>query len=99
MLKLNIVSPKRKNNRYNYTPRYYKGKDTGNVYNFDSKFNKYREATNAIDFGSQWKQARESSRHRGNREINKTVLYIMAVLILIFLWIIDFDLSIFTNPQ
>ena len=42
----------RKNTRYNYTPRYYKGKDTGNVYDFDSKFNKYREATNAIDFAA-----------------------------------------------
>ena len=99
MLKLNIVSAKKKNNRYNYTPRYYKGKDTGNVYNFQNKFNKYREATNAIDFGSQWKDARESSRHRGNREINKTVLVIIAILVLIFLWFIDFDLSIFTNPQ
>ncbi len=99
MLKLNILSAKKKNNRYNYTPRYYKGKDTGKTYHFQNKFNKYREATNAIDFGSQWKEARESSRHRGNREINTTVLVIIAILVLIFLWFIDFDLSIFTNPQ
>ena len=99
MLKLNILSAKKKNNRYNYTPRYYKGKDTGNIYSFEGKFNKYREATNAIDFGSQWKEARESSRNRGNREINKTVLIIIAILVLIFLWFIDFDLSIFSNPQ
>ena len=98
MLKLNILSAKKKNNRYNYTPRYYKGKDTGNVYNFQSKFNKYRQATNAIDFGSQWKQARESSRNSGNREINKTVLLIIALLVLIFLWFIDFYISIFSNP-
>ena len=96
-MKLNFYKA-RKNQRYNYTPRYYKGKDTGNVYSFDSKFNKYKEATNAIDFGSQWAQARNNSRNRGNREINSRVLLIMAVLILIFLWIIDFDLSIFTNP-
>lgn len=88
----------RKNKRYNYTPRYYKGKDTGNIYDFDSKFNKYRETTNAIDFGSQWAEARRMSRNRGNREINKRVLIIILVLLLIFLWIIDFDLSIFTNP-
>lgn len=88
----------RKNKRYNYTPRYYKGKDTGNIYDFDSKFNKYRETTNAIDFGSQWAEARHMSRNRGNREINKRVLIIILVLLLIFLWIIDFDLSIFTNP-
>lgn len=87
----------KKNSRYNYTPRYYKGKDGGNIYAFDSKFNKFKETTNAIDFGSQWADARQSSRHRGNREINKRVIYIIIILVLIFLWIIDFDLSIFSN--
>ena len=98
MLKLNISSAKKKNNRYNYTPRYYRGKDTGNSFDFGSKFKKYRETTNANDFGSQWKEVRESSRHRGNRDINKTVLYIIAILVFAFLWFIDFDLSIFSNP-
>ncbi|WP_432264566.1 hypothetical protein [Autumnicola lenta] len=98
MLKVNFLNSK-KNTRYNYTPRYYKGKETGNIYNFDSKFNKYKEATNAIDFGSQWSEVRKSSRTRGNREINKRVVYIIIVLLFIFLWIIDFDLSIFTNAR
>ena len=89
----------KKNARYNYTPRYYKGKDTGNIYDFDSKFNKYREATNAIDFGAQWSRDRKASRNRGNREINRRVIYVAIVLIFIFLWIIDFDLSIFSNPR
>lgn len=89
----------KKNSRYNYTPRYYKGKDTGNIYAFDSKFNKYKEATNAVDFGAQWADARKSSRTRGNREINKRVLYILLILLFIFLWIIDFDLSIFSNAR
>ncbi|WP_193510767.1 hypothetical protein [Christiangramia fulva] len=89
----------RKNNRYNYTPRYYKGKDTGNIYDFDSKFQKYKDATNAIDFGSQWAEARKMSRTRGNRGINRTVLYIILILVLLCLWILDFDLSIFTIPR
>ena len=38
-----------KNKRYNYTPRYYKGKDSGNIYDFDSKFSKYRETFNKND--------------------------------------------------
>ena len=88
----------RKNTRYNYTPRYYKGKDKGNIYDFESKFQKFRDTTNAIDFGSQWAEARESSRHRGNRSINKRVIYIAIILIFVFLWIIDFDLSIFSRP-
>ena len=96
-MKINFYKT-RKNQRYNYTPRYYKGKDTGNIYSFDSKFHKYRETTNDIDFGSQWAEARKLSRNRGNREINTRVLIIIAILVLIFLWIIDFDLSIFSNP-
>lgn len=87
----------RKNSRYNYTPRYYKGKDAGNLYEFDSKFNKYKNTTNAIDFGSQWADARTSSRNRGNREINYRVVIIILILVLIVLWILDFDLSIFSN--
>jgi hypothetical protein len=95
-LKLNL-GKLRKNSRYNYTPRYYKGKDTGNMYEFDSKFNKYKNATNSIDFGSQWAEARNSSRTRGNREINNRVVIIIIILVLIVLWILDFDLSIFSN--
>ncbi|HSM63714.1 MAG TPA: hypothetical protein VK833_07240 [Gillisia sp.] len=95
-MKISIYKP-RKNTRYNYTPRYYKGKDTGNIYEFDSKFAKYKNTTNSIDFGSQWADVRSASRTRGNREINKRVIIIILILILIFLWIIDFDLSIFSK--
>ena len=86
----------RKNARYNYTPRYYQGKDEGNIYDFDSRFNKFRETHNQIDFGSQWAKAREESRHRGNRSLNKRVIFIALILTLLFLWFIDFDISIFT---
>jgi len=86
----------RRNSRYNYTPRYYKGKDTGNLYAFDSKFAKYKNTTNSNDFGAQWADARSSSRHRGNREINTRVVIIILILILVVLWILDFDLSIFS---
>ncbi|MFO8021840.1 MAG: hypothetical protein R6U65_05180 [Perlabentimonas sp.] len=89
----------RKNTRYNYTPRYYKGKEEGNIYDFDSRFNKFKETPNSIDFGSHWAKAREDSRNRGNRSLNKRVMLIAAILIFLFLWLIDFDLSIFTqNP-
>jgi hypothetical protein len=87
----------RKNSRYNYTPRYYKGKDTGNPYSFDSKFAKFKETHNSVDFGSHWAEARENSRNRSNRGINRTVILIALILTFIFLWIIDFDLSIFSS--
>lgn len=87
----------RKNTRYNYTPRYYDGKKVDNPYEFDSAFNKYKSTHNSIDFGSHWSDARQNSRNRGNRSINKRVILIAIVLALIFLWIIDFDLSIFSH--
>lgn len=86
----------RKNARYNYTPRYYQGKDEGNIYAFDSKFSKFKDINNQIDFGSHWAKAREASRNRGNRSLNKRVILIALILTLLFLWFIDFDLSIFT---
>ncbi len=84
-----------KNRRYNYTPRYYKGKDTGNIYEFGSKFEKYRDTLNSTDFGSHWKEARLASRNRGNRGLSRTLILIIAILTFIVLYILDFDLSIF----
>ena len=45
----------RKNRRYNYTPRYFDGKEVNNVYDFDSKFSKYRETYNRNDFDNNGK--------------------------------------------
>lgn len=86
-----------KNTRYNYSPRYYEGKDVGNIYDFESKFEKYKNTPNSIDFGAHWKEDRKASRHRGNRSINRRVIIIFMILLFIFLWLIDFDLSIFSN--
>lgn len=85
----------KKNRRYNYTPRYYSGKNGGNPYDFDSKFSKYRDTFNQNDFGQQWQEARMRMRNRGNRSISSRLLLIIALLVLIFLYVIDFDLSIF----
>ncbi len=89
---------RRHNKRYNYTPRYYKGKEIDNPYEIDSKFQKYHDQKNAIDFGAQWKEDRDNSRNRGNREINRRLIYIILILVFLFLWLIDFDLSIFAIP-
>lgn len=84
-----------KNRRYNYTPRYYNGKEIGNIYDFDSKFSKYRDTYNANDIGKKWQEARLENRNRNNRSISPLLIFIIALLTLIFLFIIDFDLSIF----
>ena len=85
----------KKNRRYNYTPRYYSGKEGRNLYDFDSKFSKYRETFNQNDFGQQWQHARLKMRTRSNRGISIRLVTIILILIWAFLYVIDFDLSIF----
>jgi|SRR5699024_10710818 len=98
-MKVSLFKFKRRHNRrYNYTPRYYNGKKDEHPFEFDSKFHKYQEMHNAVDFGAHWKEDRINSRNRKNRGVNRRLIYIIAILIFIFLWIIDFDLSIFTLP-
>ena len=87
----------RKNKRYNYTPRFYKGKDSGNIYDFDSKFLKYRNTFNENDFGSSWQDARIKMRSTSNRSVTPTLLIIIFFLVIGFLYIIDFDLTIFNK--
>ena len=86
----------RKNRRYNYTPRYYKGKVEGNIYEFDSKFSKYRDNFNSNDFGQQWKEARIQMRTRKNRSISIRLIIIVLILVFLSLYILEFDLNIFT---
>ena len=96
MFKANLFKLNR-NKRYNYTPRYYQGKTIENLYDFDSKSNKYRETYNENDLAKQWQDARLENRNRSNRSFNPTLLVAIALLTLIFLFIIDFDLSIFST--
>ena len=76
--------------------RYSKSNKT-NLYGFDSAYSKNREQNSVFDKSNAWDEARIRSRNRSNSIFSKTLLYIMAFLILIFLYIIDFDLSIFLN--
>ena len=94
MLKSNLFKL-RKNRRYNYTPRYYKGKEEGNLYEFDSKFSKYRDIYNTNDMGQQWKEARMQMRTRKNKSLSLRLLSIILVLFFLAFYILDFDLSLF----
>lgn len=94
MFKVNLFKLNR-NKRYNYTPRYYQGKEIENPYSFDFKFKKYTDTYNANDLGHKWKEDRLANRNRSNYHFSPLLLIIIAFLSFIFLYIIDFDLSIF----
>ena len=85
----------KKNRRYNYTPRFYNGKEGGNLYDFDSKFSKYRDTYNQNDFGQHWQHARLKMRSSSNKEISIRLVIIILILVLAFLYVIDFEISLF----
>lgn len=96
-IKFTIIKKLKSNNRFNYTPRYYKGKQGVEDAKQTTKFDAYADTYNENDYAGQWQNARVHNRNRNNMAFNKTVLIVMAVLVFIFLYIIDFDLSIFSS--
>ena len=86
-----------RNKRFNYTPRYYKGKEDIDELSYPTKFDAYSEALNKNDFSGHWHENRISSRNRNNSGFNKTIYIIILILVIISLYILDFDLSIFSS--
>lgn len=89
------ILSKRKNKKFSYQPRYYKGE--GNPYELKHKFDDFR-VTVSGNKGLKTKLNNAIDDYKYNADTsgaNRRVLLIIAALILIFLFIIDFDLSIF----
>lgn len=85
----------RKNKKFSYTPRYYKGE--GNPFEIKHKFDEHR-VTSGSNRGlkTKFNNAMNDYKYNPDRHgANRRVLIIVGALILIFLFIIDFDLSIF----
>lgn len=95
-IQFTLIKRLKSNNRFNYTPRYYNGKEENfDESQFSTKMDAYNETFNNNDFAGQWNQIRMDKRSRNNSGVNFTIIAIISVLVLIFLYIIDFDLSIF----
>ena len=88
---------KRTNKKFEYKPRYYNGE--GNPYQIGHKFDEFRTTVGGNKgLKDKFRSAFEESENSENKGFNKTILIIIAILVLLFLYIIDFDLSIFKNP-
>lgn len=84
----------RKKKKYDYTPRYYKGE--GSPYELKHKFDEFRTTVGSNKgLKTKFNNALDDYKNNPDQLANKRVLIIIGVLILIFLFIIDFDLSIF----
>ncbi|GAA4958809.1 riboflavin synthase subunit beta [Algibacter aquimarinus] len=86
----------RKNKKFSYTPRYYDDKGHGNPYEIKHKFDEFR-TTVGSNPGLKGKitNALDELKNNKDKAANRRILIIAAMLILVFLFIIDFDLSIF----
>jgi hypothetical protein len=86
----------KKNKKYSYTPRYYDDKGEGNPYEIKHKFDEFRTTVGSNPgFKTKLNNALNDLKNNKDKEASRRILIIAAVLILVFLFIIDFDLSIF----
>ena len=88
------IFKRKKNKKFRYSPRYSKSNKT-NLYSFDSAYSKHKDLNSVFDKSNLWQQARLNSRNRSNILFSKNIILIIIALCLVFLYIIDFDLSIF----
>lgn len=89
----------KRNNKFDYQPRYFDDEGKGNPFKMEPKFDKYRSTVNAPrGLKGKLGNAMSDMRQEGDRNLRKRMVIILAVLILIVLYIFDFDLSIFL-PQ
>jgi hypothetical protein len=84
---------KKTNKKFEYQPRYYKG--DGSSYKIEHKLDKFRTTTGKNKgLKSKFSDAINDLK-KSDKSTNKTIIYIIIVLLFGFLYIIDFDLSIF----
>lgn len=86
----------RANKRFDYKPRFYNKEGEGSPFEIKHKFDHFRKATaNNKGLKTKFSNAMDDLKGNPNRTANRRVLIIAAILVLIFLFIIDFELSIF----
>ena len=86
----------RKNKKFSYTPRYFDDKGEGSPFEIKHKFDEHRTTIGGNkDLKAKFKNALDDLKNNPDNAVNKRVLIIVGILVLIFLSIIGFDLSIF----
>jgi hypothetical protein len=87
----------RKNKKFGYEPRYYKSTKEGSPFEMEHKFDKYRKTVgNTNGWKTKFENAIQDLREGSDRRGRLTLVVIILGLVLVFLYIIDFDLTIFT---
>ncbi|MEZ4809121.1 MAG: riboflavin synthase subunit beta [Allomuricauda sp.] len=87
----------RKNKTFSYSPRYYRGE--GSPFKIEHKLDKFRSTAHTErGLKNKFSSAMEDLKMEGDRNLKLRFFIIVAILVVLFLFVIDFDLSIFLNP-
>ncbi len=86
----------RKNKKFSYTPRHFDDKGEGNPFEIKHKFDDFRKTVGSNN-GLKTKivNALDDLKSNSDQKANRRILLIICILVLVFLFIIEFDLSIF----
>ncbi len=82
----------RKNKKFNYEPRYYKGGSS--PFEIKHKFDDQRVTVQKTSLKGTFNNAIHDLKN-SDRQSTKTIGFIVLVLVFAFLWFFDFDLTIF----
>jgi hypothetical protein len=82
----------RKNKKFNYEPRYYKGDSS--PFEIKHKFDDQRVTVQKTNLKRTLKNALSDMKST-DRQTSYRIRIIVLILVFIFLWFIDFDLSLF----
>jgi len=86
----------RRNKKFSYVPRHFDDKGEGNPFEIKHKFDEYRTTVGNHGLKAKLNNALADLKSKNDKASSRRILIIGAVLVLIFLFIIDFDLSIFS---
>ena len=87
---------KKKNKKFNYQPRYYQHDGDGSPFSIEHKFDKFRYTVGENkNLKGKFKTAWNDLRTNSDKKVRFRLLIIVSILVLLFLYIIEFDLSIF----
>lgn len=90
----------RKNKKFSYEPRYYSSDKEGSPFEMEHKFDKYRKTVgDSKGWKGKFNEAMSDLKEGSEKRTRRTIFVVAAILIFLFLYLIDFDLTIFTQPQ
>ncbi|MGB5983128.1 MAG: riboflavin synthase subunit beta [Nonlabens sp.] len=88
---------RRKNKKFDYEPRYFKSSDGSKPFEIKHKFDDHRSTVQKTNLKGKFNNAIDDYRRGSDAVVKNRIYLIVAILVLLFLWLIDFDLSIFTS--